>query len=54
MIKQTIRRVYPEFNEQNSGYKNFADLLHDAEDRGYVSLDYDERRGNFKVRLLDE
>jgi uncharacterized protein (TIGR00288 family) len=54
MIKQTIRRVYPEFNEQNSGYKNFADLLHDAEGRGYVSLDYDERRGNFKVRLLDE
>ena len=54
MIKQTIRRVYPEFNEQNSGYKNFADLLHDAESRGYVSLDYDERRGNFKVRLLDE
>lgn len=53
MIKQTIRRVHPGFNEQNSGYKNFADLLRDAEERGYVDLDYDESRGNFKVRLSD-
>ena len=54
MIKQTIRRVYPGFNEQYSGYKNFADLLKDAEDREYVDLEYDESRGNFKVRMRDE
>ena len=53
MIKQTIRRVYPGFNELNSGYKNFADLLKDAEERGYLKLDYDESRGNYRVRLLD-
>jgi len=54
MIKQTIRRVYPGFNELNSGYKNFADLLKDAEDRGYLKLEYDESRGNYKVRMGDD
>ncbi|MCP5041043.1 MAG: NYN domain-containing protein [bacterium] len=54
MIKQTIRRVYPGFNEQNAGYKNFADLLKDAEARGYVNLDYDESRGNYIVHMRDE
>jgi len=54
MIKQTVRRVYPGFNEHNSGYKNFADLLKDAEARGYLKLEYDESRGNFKVRMRDD
>ena len=49
MIKQTIRRVYPGFNERYYGYRNFADLLEDAEDLGYLKLDYDEERGNYKV-----
>jgi hypothetical protein len=53
MIKQTIRRVYPGFNEAYYGYRNFADLLKDAEGQGYIELEYDEGRGNFKVRLLD-
>jgi len=54
LIKQTIRRVYPGFNEQNAGYKNFADLLKDAEVRGYVKLDYDESRGNYIVHMCDD
>jgi uncharacterized protein (TIGR00288 family) len=54
MIKQTVRRVYPGFSEHNSGYKNFADLLKDAEARGYLKLEYDESRGNFKVRMRDD
>lgn len=54
LIKQTIRRVYPGFNEQNAGYKNFADLLKDAEVRGYVNLDYDESRGNYIVHMCDD
>jgi len=53
MIKQTIRRVYPSFNESYLGYRNFAELLEHAEDEGCVDLDYDERRGNYKVRLVD-
>ena len=54
MVKQTIRRVYPGFNESYSGYRNFAELLKDAERRGYVDLDYDEGRGNYTVRLVED
>ena len=54
LIKQTIRRVYPGFNERYHGYKNFADLLEDAEDLGYLRLDFDEGRGNYKVRSRDD
>jgi uncharacterized protein (TIGR00288 family) len=53
MIKQTLRRVYPGFNEGYMGYRNFAELLKHAESEGYISLEYDDSRGNFKVRLLD-
>ena len=30
-----------------------ADLLEDAEKRGLIRLDYDESRGNYKVRLRE-
>jgi len=54
MIKQTMRRVYPGFNEAYMGYRNFADLLKHAESDGYIELEYDRDRGNYKVRLLDD
>ena len=53
LVKQTIRRVYPGFNEGYSGYRSFADLLKDAESRGLIDLDYDRERGNYKVSLKD-
>jgi uncharacterized protein (TIGR00288 family) len=53
MIKQTIRRVHPGFNESYLGYRNFTELLEHAEDEGFIELDFDESRGNYRVRLLD-
>jgi uncharacterized protein (TIGR00288 family) len=53
MIKQALRRVHPDFNEVNAGYRNFAELLQEAEREGCVRLEYDERRGNYKVDLVD-
>ncbi len=53
LVKQTIRRVHPGFNESYYGYRNFADLIKDAEDRGYLKLEYDATRGNYKVRLQE-
>ncbi|HYC56260.1 MAG TPA: NYN domain-containing protein [Candidatus Binatia bacterium] len=50
LVKQTLRRVHPDFREERYGYASFADLLHDAEGRELVVLDYDEGRGNFKIR----
>ena len=54
MVKQTMRRVHPGFNESYAGYRNFAELLKDAERRGYLDLDYDEGRGNYTVRLVED
>ena len=53
MVKQTIRRVHPGFNEEYAGYRSFADLLKDGEKQGLLELEYDADRGNYKVRLTD-
>ena len=50
-VKQTMRRVAPDFNETKYGFKLFSELLEAAEDRGDLKLDYDEGRGNYKIRL---
>ena len=54
MIKQALRRVHPDFNETNAGYRNFNELLQDAEKDGCVRLEYDERRGNYRVDVVDD
>jgi hypothetical protein len=46
--------VYPDFNEGYYGYASFSDLLEDAEAMGLIKLEYDESRGNYKVRLKKE
>jgi len=51
MVKQTLKRVHPGFNEIYHGYRDFGELLEDAEDAGLVELDWDEKRGNYQVRL---
>jgi uncharacterized LabA/DUF88 family protein len=50
MVKQTIKRVHPGFNESYYGYDSFSALLKDAESRGLIKLDYDSERGNYLVR----
>ncbi len=50
IVKQTIRRVFPGFNEGYYGYGTFSDLLEDAAERGLIELEFDEDRGNFQVR----
>jgi uncharacterized protein (TIGR00288 family) len=52
MIKQALRRVHPDFSEVSAGYRNFAELLQEAEREGCVRLEYDERRGNYRVDLV--
>jgi uncharacterized LabA/DUF88 family protein len=51
MVKQVIRRVYPDFNESYYGYGNFSDLLEEAQTAGLIELEHDEARGNYKVKL---
>ncbi len=50
-LKQAIRRVHPGFNEGYYGYRSFSDLLEAIHDKGLLALDWDDSRGNYKVRL---
>ncbi len=51
MVKQTIRRVHPGFNEEYHGYRSFSEMLEELEKQKLVELDYDEKRGNYLVRM---
>jgi uncharacterized protein (TIGR00288 family) len=50
-VKQTLKRVHPDFREERYGYASFVELLKDAEARGLLALDYDQPRGNYKIRV---
>ena len=54
MLKQAIRRVYPGFSEGYYGYGSFSDLLEDLNAEGLIELEYDDSRGNYKVRRTKE
>lgn len=51
-LKQAIRRIYPGFNEGYYGYASFSDLLEEMKSKKVVALEYDESRGNYKVRRV--
>ncbi|MGA3157960.1 MAG: NYN domain-containing protein [Steroidobacteraceae bacterium] len=51
MIKQAIKRRHPGFNERTYGFRSFNDLLADAQKRGLLSLQADEKSGGYTVRV---
>jgi hypothetical protein len=52
LVKQTVKRVYPGFDETYYGYRNFSDLLEQAAKEGLITLELDEQRGNYRVRSV--
>ena len=50
MIKQTLKRRRPGFNESYYGFSSFSDLLEEAEERGLLELELDEKSGGYLVR----
>ncbi|HNP37189.1 MAG TPA: NYN domain-containing protein [Woeseiaceae bacterium] len=52
MIKQTLKRRSPGFNESTYGFSSFSDLLEEAEKRGQLELELDEKSGGYVVRAL--
>jgi uncharacterized LabA/DUF88 family protein len=50
MIKQTMKRKQPAFDEGQYGYASFSQLLLDARRQGLVELARDERSGSLLVR----
>jgi hypothetical protein len=49
MIKQTMQRKKPSFNEGYYGFGSFSELLEDAEKRGILKLKKDQRSGSYVV-----
>ena len=50
MIKQALKRRKPGFNESYYGFRAFSDLLEEAESRGLVKLEPDEKSGGHLIR----
>jgi uncharacterized protein (TIGR00288 family) len=53
MIKQAIKRLHPGFNERAHGFRSFNDLLAEAQKRGLLKLEADEKSGGYTVRTVD-
>ena len=51
MIKQAIKRRHPGFNERAYGFRSFNDLLAEAQKRGLLRLQPDEKSGGYTVRV---
>src|SRR5512136_2894796 len=49
MVKETMKRKKPSFNESYHGYRTFSDLLEDAEKEGIIQLRTDPRSGTYVV-----
>ena len=49
MVKETMKRKKPSFNESYYGYRTFSDLLEDAEKEGIIQLRTDTRSGTYVI-----
>jgi len=49
LVKETMKRKRPSFNESYHGYRTFSDLLEDAQKEGIVRLKNDPRSGTYVI-----
>lgn len=49
MVKQTLKRKRPNFDESYYGYRAFSFLLQDAEARGLLEIQRDEKSGGYLI-----
>lgn len=54
MVKDTMKRKRPSFNESYHGYRSFSELLEDAQKEGLVELDKDKRSLTYVVTRFGE
>lgn len=52
MVKQALKRVNPSFNEVYFGFESFSKLLEEAQARGQLDLELDERSGGYIIRRV--
>jgi hypothetical protein len=51
MVKQTMKRRRPGFNESAYGYRSFRELIEDAQQRHMLAITRDDKTGQYTVRL---
>ena len=49
MVKQALKRRQPGFRESYHGFRTFGDLLEEAQRRGLLTLQHDERSGGYLI-----
>ncbi len=50
MVKQTLRRRQPGFNESYHGFRSFGALLEEAQAQKLLKLEYDEKSGGYIIK----
>ncbi|MFH1999056.1 MAG: NYN domain-containing protein [Planctomycetota bacterium] len=54
MVKQTMKRKNPSFNEHYYGYNLFSEVLRDAAKNGLIEVEKDQRSGSLIVSNIKE
>jgi uncharacterized protein (TIGR00288 family) len=54
MVKQTLKRRQPSFNESFYGFASFNELLEEAQARGQLELEMDKRSGGYVIRSVTQ
>jgi len=49
LVKETMKRKKPSFNESYYGYRTFSELLQDAQSEEIIKIEIDERSRSYKV-----
>jgi hypothetical protein len=52
MVKQTLKRRKPGFNETYHGFRTFGQLLEEAQARKLLTLQLDEKSGGYIIEKL--
>jgi len=54
MVKQTLKRRQPSFNESFYGFASFNELLEEGQARGQLDLEMDQRSGGYVIRSVTQ
>jgi uncharacterized protein (TIGR00288 family) len=52
MVKQALKRRQPGFSERYHGFRSFGGLLEEAESRGLLQLEHDEKSGGHVIQAI--
>ena len=54
MVKQTLKRRQPGFSESYHGFRSFGQLLDEAQTRGLLVLELDEKSGGYIIKSFSQ